>query len=114
MNEVKKVVQKLELLDVGFVIKHRSSYGQKEMYVGGDELLAYVADPIGFMAAHYGVTKDVLLDWHRSEYRVVCAGTTLANKPCKGTAVGGSNQITMADPKNWLAMQGGYCEKHGG
>ena len=114
MNEVKKVVQKLELLDVGFVIKHESPYGQKEMHVSGIELLAYVADPTGFMAAHYGVSKDVLLDWHRSKYCVFCAATTLANKPCQGIVVGGSNQVTMADPKNWLAMQGGYCQKHGG
>ena len=108
--DMQQAIAKLAQSGVGFYVSHPDHSGAQTVHLEANRLEAYIADPVAFFAKHYGITKEEYLDWHRSEYRVQCAGKTSAGKRCKNTVPDG----TSVNPKPWVKMQGGYCTLHGG
>ena len=111
MSEIQTVIRKLVELDVGFYAKHDTPSGQATVHLSGEDLVAYAADTVGFLAKHYGVSKADYLGWHESNYCVICASKTVKGKACKATVTGLS---MVENPRVWAEHQGAYCFTHGG
>jgi hypothetical protein len=105
-----EVIKDLASKDVGFYASHDIPGGQATVHLTAQQVLEYAADPVSYLAAHYGVSRGDYLEWHQSGYRVVCCGFTKAGKPCKATVPGLS---IVGDPKTWVQGQGGRCTAHG-
>ena len=108
-DSVEEVVQYLAERDVGFYVKHDSPGGQRSVPIAAHQVAAYAADPTGFLAAQYGVSKEKWIGWHQAEYRVQCAGTTAKGKRCKSTVPG---LFCVDSPSLWAESQGERCALH--
>lgn len=104
-NAIKELAEK----DVGFYVSHAAPGGQRTVPLRAQEVIAYAADPVGFLAKHYGVSKSDYLGWHQAEYRVFCSGFTKTGARCKATVTGLSYVQT---PKEWAENQMSYCAIH--
>lgn len=69
----------------------------------------YREDPIRHVAAFFGVPRAAYVDWHLSNYRVLCSGTTKTGRQCRALALGGYG---VEDPLRWLALHGSFCSTH--
>lgn len=110
MKSIAEVIQHLAEQDVGFYITHPNPGGNTTLTLNKDEIVLYAADPVGFLAQHYCVTRDEYLGWHQAGYNVQCGGTTAKGHRCKATAVG---LTQLYSPKQWAGSQGSYCVLHG-
>lgn len=109
-DSVSAVVQYLTERDVGFYITHPNPAGATSLPLSPRETVEYAADPVGFLAKHYQVTREEYLGWHEANYNVQCAGTTAKGRRCKAAAVG---LTRLYSPKVWAENQGAYCAVHG-
>lgn len=108
MTDISKVVKELTQIDVGFYCTHEAPGGQATVPLSSESVLHYAKDPVGYLAAYYGMSKAEYLAWHQSEYSVYCAGTTRAGKPCKNIVEGGF----CVDARRWMELHGSYCHVH--
>ncbi len=104
--EIADAVKKLGQLDIGFYCTHDDYAGARFITLTEEQVLQYAEDPVGYLAKFYGVTKDEYLGWHRSGYRVQCAGKTRSGKRCRGSVA------RNIEPKEWAALQGSFCHQH--
>ncbi|WP_139074457.1 hypothetical protein [Xanthomonas bromi] len=109
-NQLVDVVNELAEKQVGFYAMHDSPHGQTTVPLSAEEVIRYAADPVGYFAEHYGVSREDYLAWHRSGYKVVCSGFTKSGKPCKAIVTGLS---MVARPAVWAAGRRGRCITHG-
>jgi len=109
-NHLADVVNDLAAKQVGFYATHDGPSGQVTVYLTPQELIKYAADPVGYLAGHYRVSREDYLAWHRSGYKVICSGFTKAGKPCKATVPGLS---LVSSPAAWVQGKGGRCTTHG-
>jgi hypothetical protein len=109
-DDIRKFLDRAELAGVTFAIenvmpqtpgKHFSA-----IIVSADKLLAYVADPTGFLARHFGATREQYIAWCQAEYSVRCCATTRQGRQCKNLA------YWDLDLQEWLKRQGSYCAVH--
>lgn len=108
MPTVEELIEELTQLDVHFHCQHAAPHGGADVFLSPKDLLAYRQDPTGFLARHYGVSKQNYLGWHQSNYSVTCAGHTQAGKACRNIVEGGN----AVGPKDWANLQGNYCHLH--
>jgi len=111
MSDTEAVIRHLAQQEVGFYAKHDTPGGQRTVHLDVEDVMVYAADPAAFLARYYGVSKADYLGWHRSEYRVICAGKTVKGKPCKASV---SGMTLVESPAAWARHQGEYCSIHGG
>lgn len=109
-NQLVDVVNELAEKQVGFYATHDNPHGQMSVPLSSEEVIRYAADPVGYLAEHYRVSRDDYLAWHRSGYKVVCSGFTKSGKPCKAI-VPGLSMVTS--PAVWARSRGGHCTTHG-
>ena len=105
---IQQFVEHLAQLDVEFACSHPNYGGRRTVPLSPQQLLRYVQDPVGYLAAYYGISKAQYLGWHRDNYTALCAGTTRAGKPCKNAVSGGCS----VEPDRWVELQGEYCHVH--
>lgn len=105
-----EVVNDLAAKQVGFYVTHDNPSGQATIPLTSSELIRYAGDPVGYLSEHYGVSREDYLGWHRSGYKVICAGFTKSGKPCKATVPGLS---LVHHPAAWVQGRGGRCSVHG-
>lgn len=103
------MLKELEQKEVGFYVTHPCPYGQKTVVLDAQEIADYSVDPVGFLAKYYKVPREVYIDWHRSDYNVICAGKTKKGHRCRNTVPGLSGVDT---PKKWMEGQGLHCNLH--
>ncbi|WP_162940870.1 MULTISPECIES: hypothetical protein [Pectobacterium] len=108
MKDISQVVKALEQIDVGFYCTHEALGWRATVPLSAEEILQYAKDPIGHLAAYYGMLKSEYLAWHKSEYIVHFAGKTCAGKSCKNIVEGGF----WVRAQCWLELQGSYCHVH--
>lgn len=108
-DQIASAIKELAEKDVGFYVTHAAPGGQRTVPLGAQEVIAYAADPVGFLAKHYGVSKSDYLGWHQDEYRVYCSGFTQKGARCKATVPGLS---TVETPREWADNRGGRCALH--
>lgn len=108
-REMLGFIEELAQKQVGFYVWHDAPGGQRTIVLKAVEVAEYASDPVGFLAKHYGVPKDVYVGWQQNEYKVLCAGTTQKGGQCRNTVPGLSDTKT---PKEWWEGQGGYCSVH--
>lgn len=108
LSNIAASIEELAQLDVKFLCEHSGPAGKVAVALSKDQVLQYVKDPVGFLAEHYGVSKQDYLEWHRSGYIVRCAGITGKGKRCMAVIAGGSG----LEPAQWAAMKGGKCRAH--
>ncbi|WP_139093443.1 hypothetical protein [Delftia sp. JD2] len=109
-NQLVDVVKELAEKQVGFYATHDDPHGQATVPLSSQEVIRYVADPVGYLAEHYRVSREDYLAWHRSGYKVVCAGFTKSGKPCKAIVTGLS---MVGSPEVWVKGRGSRCAIHG-
>lgn len=109
VREMLGFIEELAQKQVGFYVWHDAPGGQRTIVLKAVEVAEYASDPVGFLAKHYGVPKDVYVGWQQNEYKVLCAGTTQKGGQCRNTVPGLSDTKT---PKEWWEGQGGYCSVH--
>ncbi len=109
-ESVEAVVKHLAERAVGFYITHPNPGGATSLPLSPGEIIEYAADPVGFLAKHYQVTRAEYLGWHEANYNVQCAGTTAKGHRCKASALGLTG---LYSPKVWAENQGAYCSVHG-
>lgn len=73
----------------------------------------YLIDPTRALTEHYGVTRELFIEWLSTEGHVACEGHYQSGKPCNSRVAGLPGQL---DLEAWLAARAnrGYCRKHGG
>ena len=108
-DPVAAVVHYLAERDVGFYVSHPNPGGTATLELDSDQIVRYAADPVGFLAEHYDVTRDQYLGWHQAAYNVQCSGTTRKGHRCKAAAVG---LTLLYSPKEWAENQGAFCALH--
>ena len=109
-TDLATAIKELAEKDVGFYVTHAAPGGQRTVPLDTQEVIAYAADPVGFLAKRYGVSKSDYLGWHEAQYHVYCSGFTKKGARCKATVPGLSY---VDDPKTWAESQGGRCALHG-
>jgi hypothetical protein len=108
-SDLTSTIKELAEKDVGFYVTHAAPGGQRTVPLSTQEVIAYVEDPVGFLAKRYGVSKADYLGWHQSDYRVQCSGFTKQGARCKASVPG----LTFVDsPKEWADNQTGRCALH--
>lgn len=108
-NMLSDVIKELAEKQVGFYATHDDPSGQATIGLSSEEVVKYAADPVGYLAAHYKVSRENYLAWHRSGYSVLCSGFTQAGKPCKAIVPG---LYRVASPLAWAQGKGGRCTYH--
>ena len=107
-EELTHVLRYLHTLDITLIVHHDGPSGPWSVTLRQQDWLPYIADPAGFVAKHYGVSKHEYLQWHQEGYCVRCAGTTKAGKRCKKIVEGGTN----VTPAEWAQRTGAMCAAH--
>lgn len=85
-------------------------WGSQHFEVEVEQLSNFQRDPEAFVAGLYGVKKADYIRWLEDNCSVQCAALTTRKKRCRGIVVGGSRVPVL----QYVAMQGSYCERHGG
>lgn len=109
-NQLVSLVDELAEKQVGFYATHDHPSGRATVALSPRQVVRYAADPVGYLAEHYRVSREDYLGWHRSGYKVICSGITKSGKPCKAVVTG----LAMVDsPAAWASGRGGRCTAHG-
>ncbi|WP_346798100.1 hypothetical protein R5M92_04260 [Halomonas sp. Bachu 37] len=108
------VIEQIEAAGISFLLLPQSPYGLCwSLELDAEELLSYLQDPLGYSARCHRVTRDQLQAWIAAEGHrdVTCSAQTAKGQSCRNPVRGST---PSNGPKEWVAMQGGYCPIHGG
>ncbi len=105
-----KTVTEIANAGIAFVATVRIPGGGETVVVPSNSVVEYVADPQGFAARHFGVSKEQYLLWVEMDGMPQCGATTKNGPRCKNGVSGGSQRSI----EEWLRLDGGYCAVHGG
>ncbi|MBA8835189.1 hypothetical protein [Rhizobium leguminosarum] len=105
-----KTVTEIANAGIAFVASVRVPGGGETVVVPSNSITEYVADPQGFAAKHFGVTKEQYQLWIETDGMPQCGATTKNGSRCKNGVSGGSQRSV----EEWLRLVGDYCAVHGG
>ncbi|TAV04526.1 hypothetical protein [Rhizobium ruizarguesonis] len=105
-----KTVTEMANAGIAFVASVTVPGGGQTVSVPSNSVPEYVADPQGFAAKLFGVTKEQYLLWVEMDGMPQCGATTKNSSRCKNGISGGSQRSI----EEWLRLDGDYCAVHGG
>lgn len=72
---------------------------------------AYDADPDGYAALYFGLSRDAYVEWITLSGQALCGATTAKGNPCQqGLGTG-----TGLNAETWMGLhRNAYCKAHGG
>lgn len=112
MSHAVEILRTLHQKGIAFIANVPTVLGGRDLIMGPEDAAAFASDPEAIAAKHFGVSRDVYVEWLAAQGDVQCAGTTQAGRRCRNSISGG----TIADPVEWaraVAVRE-RCAKHGG
>ncbi|WP_346798086.1 hypothetical protein R5M92_04200 [Halomonas sp. Bachu 37] len=79
------------------------------MWLPAEDVPRYCADPAGYLAKHYRITRAEYLAWHDTGYNVQCATIRENGKRCRNIV---DNGHAVGSPNDWAYLQGSICHVH--
>lgn len=94
---------------MSFMASHPTPGGHTSIAVPAERVPLYCDDPDAFWALHHGVSTHEFRRWIDDGFAVRCSATKSNGGQCRNTVRGGH---LVYSPKEWVALQGGYCPVH--
>lgn len=81
-------------------LEQPDEHGSTHVGIPPTELIAYLHDPVAWLASHYQVSRSQYLDWHESGYVVRCAGQPSRGQSCRSIVTGGTQVSLLGHAAN--------------